>query len=197
MRRRAIILASAASAAAILGGWQLGQAATASLTATGTPAVTNASAGTGSSTGTGAGTSTGSGTVDFDALTPSDSGSGSGSSAGSTGSGDAGSGDSGSGDSASTAADGTYAGQTVSTRFGDVQVQVTISGGAIADVTPLHLTDHDGRSVQISNRAAPVLRSAVLQAQTASVSFVSGATYTSAAYLQSLQSALDAAGFTG
>lgn len=187
MRRRAIILASAASAAAILGGWQLGQTATASLTATGTPAVTNASAGTG----------TGSGTVDFDALTPNDSGSGAGSSAGSTGSGDAGSGDSGSGDSASTATDGTFAGQTVSTRFGDVQVQVTISGGAIADVTPLHLTDHDGRSVQISNRAAPVLRSAVLQAQTASVSFVSGATYTSAAYLQSLQSALDAAGFTG
>jgi len=192
VRRRAIILASAASAAAILGGWQLGQTATASLTATGTPAVTNASAGTG----------TGSGTVDFDALTPNDSGSGAGSSAGSTGSvdagsGDSGSGDSGSGDSASTATDGTFAGQTVSTRFGDVQVQVTISGGAIADVTPLHLTDHDGRSVQISNRAAPVLRSAVLQAQTASVSFVSGATYTSAAYLQSLQSALDAAGFTG
>ena len=93
------------------------------------------------------------------------------------------------------ASDGTYDGTTVSTRFGDVQVQVTISGGAITDVTALQLTDHDGRSVSISNRAAPILRDEVLQAQSASVSFVGGATYTSAAYLQSLQAALDAAGF--
>jgi uncharacterized protein with FMN-binding domain len=76
-----------------------------------------------------------------------------------------------------------------------VQVQVTISGGAITDVTALHLTDHDGRSVSISNRAEPILRDEVLQAQSSSVSLVSGATYTSAAYLQSLQAALDAAGF--
>ncbi len=76
-----------------------------------------------------------------------------------------------------------------------MQVQVTISGGAISDVTALQLTDHDGRSVSISNRAAPILRDEVLQAQSASVSFVGGATYTSAAYLQSLQAALDAAGF--
>ena len=91
--------------------------------------------------------------------------------------------------------DGTYTGSTVSTRFGDVQVQVTISGGAITEVTPLHLTDHDGRSVMISNQAAPILRDEVLQAQSASVQMVGGATYTSEAYLQSLQSALDQAGF--
>ena len=83
----------------------------------------------------------------------------------------------------------------MSTRFGDVKVQVTISGGTISDVTALQLTDDDGRSVSISNRAAPILRDEVLQAQSASVSFVGGATYTSAAYLQSLQAALDSAGF--
>jgi uncharacterized protein with FMN-binding domain len=75
-----------------------------------------------------------------------------------------------------------------------VQVQITVSGGALTDVTALQLTDHDGKSVQISNRAAPVLRSEVLQAGSANVNTVSGATYTSDAYLTSLQSALDQAG---
>lgn len=92
------------------------------------------------------------------------------------------------------AADGTYTGQSVGTRFGDVQVQVTVSGGSIADVTALHLTDSDGRSVQISNRAAPILKQEVLASQSANVANVSGATYTSQAYLSSLQSALDQAG---
>jgi uncharacterized protein with FMN-binding domain len=99
-------------------------------------------------------------------------------------------------DAASTgSADGTYTGSSVDTRFGSVQVSVTISGGAITDVTALKLTDHESRSVQISNRAAPVLREEVLAAQSADVSNVSGATYTSDAYLESLQSALDQAGF--
>ena len=94
----------------------------------------------------------------------------------------------------SSAADGTYTGDSVPTRFGNVQVQVTVSGGQITDVTPLHLTDRDGRSVQISNRAAPILREEVLSAQSANVRMVSGATYTSEGYLNSLQSALDQAG---
>jgi uncharacterized protein with FMN-binding domain len=93
-----------------------------------------------------------------------------------------------------TAADGTYTGSSVNTRFGSVQVQVTVSGGAITDVTALHLTDADGRSVQISNRAAPVLHDEVLASQSANVSNVSGATYTTQAYLSSVQSALDQAG---
>lgn len=92
-------------------------------------------------------------------------------------------------------ADGTYTGSSVNTRFGSVQVAVTLSGGTITDVTAVHLTDADGRSVQISNRAAPVLQQEVLASQSASVSNVSGATYTSDAYLQSVQSALDQAGF--
>ena len=92
-------------------------------------------------------------------------------------------------------ADGTYTGSSVSTRFGNVQVAVTIAGGAVTDVVALHLTDQDGRSVQISNRAAPILRSEVLAAQSANVSNVSGATYTTRAYESSVQSALDLAGF--
>lgn len=158
MRRRALLLASAASATVIVGGWQLG-----SLSAVTAPVAD------------GAGTQA------------------VGSTTGSAGSTDAAA--SGSTDSAAAASDGTWAGSTVSTRFGEVQVQVTISGGAVTDVTALHLTDHDNRSVQISNRAAPILRDEVLQAQSSSVSLVSGATYTSAAYLQSLQAALDEAGF--
>ena len=92
-------------------------------------------------------------------------------------------------------ADGTYTGSSVDTRFGSVQVAVTISGGSITDVTALHLTDADGRSVQISNHAAPILQQEVLASQSANVSNVGGATYTSGAYLQSVQSALDQAGF--
>ncbi|MFC9917979.1 FMN-binding protein [Agromyces binzhouensis] len=160
MRTRALLLASAASAAAIIGGWQLGDAATESPTM-----------GTGSASAGSTGAGDASGTSSTDATTSSGA-------ATSTG-----------------AADGTYTGRSVPTRFGDVQVRVTISGGSITDVTALQLTDSDGRSVQISNRAAPMLRTEVLQAQSASVSMIGGATYTSAAYLQSLQAALDAAGF--
>lgn len=95
---------------------------------------------------------------------------------------------------ASGPADGTYTGSSENTRFGRVQVSVTIAGGAISDVLAVHLTDADGRSVQISNRAAPILREEIIASQSASVSNVSGATYTSDAYLASVQSALDQAG---
>jgi uncharacterized protein with FMN-binding domain len=89
--------------------------------------------------------------------------------------------------------DGTYIGTAAATQFGNVQVQVTVAGGKISDVTPLQLTDRDGRSVQISAQAAPVLRQEALSAQSAEIDTVSGATYTSEGYLQSLQSALDQA----
>lgn len=90
-------------------------------------------------------------------------------------------------------ADGTYTGAAEQTRYGDMQVKVTISGGQITDVTALQVTDNDPRSQQISARAVPVLHDEVLAAQSANVSTVSGATYTSDGYLASLQSALDQA----
>lgn len=94
---------------------------------------------------------------------------------------------------AAAQAAGTYAGSVVQTRFGAVQVQITVKAGAITDVAALQLTDDDRKSVQISNRAAPLLRAAVIKAQSAQVQTISGATVTSDAYLTSLQAALDAA----
>lgn len=91
-------------------------------------------------------------------------------------------------------ASGTFIGAREQTRFGDVQVQITVENGTITDVIPLQLTDEDRKSVAISNRAAPVLRQEVLAAQSANVQNVSGATYTADGYLSSLQSALDQAG---
>jgi uncharacterized protein with FMN-binding domain len=89
--------------------------------------------------------------------------------------------------------DGTYTGTSEQTRFGNVQVKVTVSGGKITDVTALQLTDAEQRSVQISAYAAPILRSEVLASQSADVANVNGATYTTDGYLSSLQSALDQA----
>jgi uncharacterized protein with FMN-binding domain len=114
---------------------------------------------------------------------------------GTSGSGTAGSSGSGSQGSTSSSGlkNGTYTGAVESTRFGDVQVQVVVAGGKITDVKALQLTDAERRSEMISATAAPILRSEVLQAQSANVDTVSGATVTSDAYLSSLQAALDAA----
>jgi uncharacterized protein with FMN-binding domain len=119
------------------------------------------------------------------------SGSASSGSSGSTGS----AGTSGASGAAGAAAKagGTYDGDVVQTRFGTVQVQITVKAGTITEVTALKLTDDEGRSVQISNYAAPILRSEVLQAQSADVQTIGGATVTSEAYLTSLQAAIDAA----
>ncbi|MFI2566787.1 FMN-binding protein [Paenarthrobacter sp. NPDC018779] len=115
--------------------------------------------------------------------------------AGGTGSSSGGTGTSSGGSSGGSTTAATYDGAAVQTRFGTVQVRVTIQGGKITEVTALQLTDAERKSAQISSRAAPVLRSEVLQAQSASVQTVGGATVTSDAYLTSLQAALDAAHF--
>jgi uncharacterized protein with FMN-binding domain len=85
-------------------------------------------------------------------------------------------------------------GDVVPTRFGDVQVRVIESGGKITDVQALQLPFDRRRSNEISQFVEPILRSETLQAQGAQIDTVSGATYTSEAYDQSLQSALDRAG---
>jgi uncharacterized protein with FMN-binding domain len=89
---------------------------------------------------------------------------------------------------------GTFLGAVAQTRYGPVQVQVVVSDGVITDVTAPQLTDADGRSVAISAQAAPVLRQEALQAQSADIQAVSGATFTSEGYTTSLQSAIDQAG---
>jgi len=90
-------------------------------------------------------------------------------------------------------ANGTVTGQVVQTRFGSVQVQVTIAAGKITEVTALQLPSDRQRSAEISGIVEPMLRSEALTAQSAQIDLVSGATYTSDAYAQSLQSALDQA----
>ena len=95
---------------------------------------------------------------------------------------------------ATATANGQYSGDVVNTRYGPVQVQVTISNGKIVDVTALQLPSNDPRSAQISQYVEPILRGSALQAQSAQVDLVSGATYTSQAYAGSLQAALDQAG---
>jgi uncharacterized protein with FMN-binding domain len=99
---------------------------------------------------------------------------------------------------APTAASGTVTvtGSVVSTRYGDVEVKVTVSNGKISDVQAIELPS-GGRSGQISNYVAPILASEALKAQNASIDIVSGATYTSQAYARSLQSALDQAAANG
>jgi uncharacterized protein with FMN-binding domain len=81
------------------------------------------------------------------------------------------------------------------TRYGIVQVQVTVAGNTIADVQALQYPSRERRDQEINAVAIPQLRNQVLSAQSANVAGVSGATYTTQGYLASLQSALDAAGF--
>ncbi len=89
---------------------------------------------------------------------------------------------------------GTVTGQQVQTPFGVVQVQVTIQNGKITYVQAIQMPSDQFHSQQISQYAEPQLRSEVLSAQSSQVNTISGATYTSLGYLQSLQSALDQAG---
>jgi uncharacterized protein with FMN-binding domain len=89
--------------------------------------------------------------------------------------------------------DGQYTGQDVPNDYGDVQVQVTISGGRITDVQPLVLPSDRQRSAEISQYAGPILHDEVLRAQSAQIDTISGATYTSQSYAGSVQSALDQA----
>jgi len=87
----------------------------------------------------------------------------------------------------------TYTGTAIQTRYGAVQVQVTISNGKITGVTTLQAPSGDPHSSSVSAAATPVLASEALAAQSAKIDTVSGATFTSQGYVASLQSALDQA----
>jgi uncharacterized protein with FMN-binding domain len=90
-----------------------------------------------------------------------------------------------------SSATATYTGTAIQTRYGAVQVQVTISSGKITGVTTLQAPSGVPHSSSISAAATPVLASEALTAQSAKIDTVSGATFTSQGYLASLQSALD------
>jgi uncharacterized protein with FMN-binding domain len=87
----------------------------------------------------------------------------------------------------------TYTGTAVATRWGDVQVSITVTDGRITDVQVPVYPDENHRDQEINAYALPVLREQTLAAQSADIDAVSGATVTSDGYRQSLQSALDAA----
>jgi uncharacterized protein with FMN-binding domain len=82
-------------------------------------------------------------------------------------------------------------GQTISTRYGPVQVKVTETSSHISDVTAVQLPSQDSHSRSIAAYAVPRLRQEAIAANSARIDVVSGATYTSDGYAQSLQSALD------
>jgi hypothetical protein len=75
--------------------------------------------------------------------------------------------------------------------YGVLDVKVTVTGTRITDVSVPALQVIDPTSQQICEQVIPMLRSEVLSAQSATIDGISGATYTSASYAQSLQSALD------
>ena len=89
--------------------------------------------------------------------------------------------------------DGTFAGQTVTSFFGPIQVQIVVSGGRISGVKTLQSPGDNPQSAYIASVATPYLAQEVLQAQSAKINIVSGATYDSQSYAQSVQSALDMA----
>jgi len=94
---------------------------------------------------------------------------------------------------AAAAGTSTVAGGAVDTRFGPVQVQLTVTGGKVTAVDVLQVPNGERRDQLINSRAVPILNSEAVSAQSAKIDAVSGATVTSDAYIQSLQSAIDKA----
>jgi len=146
--------------------------------ANGTPGTTKNT--TGSATGTSSG-STSSGTA-----SAASSGTASGSSSSTTSG-------SGSATTGSGLKDGTFTGQAVDTRYGAVQVAITVSGGQITDVSVPQYPNTERRDEEINAQAIPMLISETKNAQSAQIDMISGATFTSDGYTQSLQSAIDQA----
>jgi uncharacterized protein with FMN-binding domain len=98
-----------------------------------------------------------------------------------------------SGSSGTAAAATTYAGDAVMTRYGNVQVQITVEDGKITAADVLQVPWNDRHDQMINSAAVPVYNEETVTAQSAQIDVVSGATYTWDGYTQSLQSAIDQA----
>ncbi len=96
-------------------------------------------------------------------------------------------------DSSGSSASKTYAGEAVSTRFGNVQVQITVTDGRITASDVLQVPYEDRHDQMINSGAVPIYNDETVQQQSADIDVVSGATVTWEGYTQSLQSAIDAA----
>ncbi|WP_405874807.1 MULTISPECIES: FMN-binding protein [unclassified Streptomyces] len=98
-----------------------------------------------------------------------------------------------SGSNGSTTGTKTVTGDSVQTRWGPVQVRITLKNGKLTEVTAVTYPQENPHDQEINSYAVPRLRTEALAAQSANIDTVSGATYTSDGYRQSLQSALDSA----
>lgn len=96
--------------------------------------------------------------------------------------------------SGAAGATATVTGDSTDTRWGPIQVAITVSAGRITAVDVVDYPSGNGRDQQINARALPILVRETLDAQSAHIDMVSGATVTSEGYIGSLQSALDKAG---
>lgn len=89
--------------------------------------------------------------------------------------------------------DGIYTGSVADAFYGNIQVQAIISGGRLTEVKFLQFPNDRGTSIEINQQADPILAQEAIQAQSAHVDIVSGATDTSHAFIESLQAALNQA----
>jgi uncharacterized protein with FMN-binding domain len=85
----------------------------------------------------------------------------------------------------------TVTGDSVDTAYGPVQVKVTFEGTRITAIDAVQYPTESGRDQEINAQAIPMLRQEALASQSAKIDSISGATYTSEGYIQSLQSAID------
>ena len=111
----------------------------------------------------------------------------------SSGNGGNGSGSNGNAGSSSKTTSSTVTGAVVQTQWGPVQVRLSVANGSITNVTVLQYPSGNSRDVEIAHYSLPVLIQETIKSQSASIDMVSGATFTSTGYVQSLQSALDQA----
>ncbi|NMN01079.1 FMN-binding domain-containing protein [Bifidobacterium sp. DSM 109958] len=93
--------------------------------------------------------------------------------------------------STTTLKDGTYTSVATPNEYGEVQLQVTVSGGSITDIAAVAYPNHTSRSQGISAQAIPQLIDRAISAQSSDIQFVSGATETSTAFVNSLQDAIN------
>jgi len=89
--------------------------------------------------------------------------------------------------------DGSYTGSVENAYYGNVQVSATIQNGKITTVDFLESPNDNPNSISVNQQAMPYLKQEAIQAQSSSVSIVTGATFTSQAFIQSLASALNQA----
>jgi uncharacterized protein with FMN-binding domain len=89
--------------------------------------------------------------------------------------------------------DGTYTGSVADAYYGNVQVEATVSGGKLTNIAFLQYPSDRSTSRYISGQALPLLKSEAIKSQNANVDGISGASYTSQGFVESLSSALSKA----